>query len=294
MKLPDADDHAGLPLRRLRHDQRLHDLPVAGLGRLEEQARRRRPSAGRPARAARATRAWPRRSSRSRTPSATSSTPMPSRTSIPFALIQNKAGKFVAAGRQDLPGRGRQRRLERGARLRHLADQPGRRRGLADHGPDLHPDPKDPEKPEQAAEVLKFFDWAYKNGDKLAPELDYVPLPDSVVEHGPGGLDEAEIKNKPTGQPSLAASVERRPTTSPMPPRTADAAGRNGRMAALLARPDRDGRVVGSPSVGVAVRRRRAIDRLFRAASLRLGAARPPRARRHPRLDGPRRLAGLP
>lgn len=30
-------------------------------------------------------------------------------------------------------------------------------------------------------EVLKFFDWAYKNGDKLASELDYVPMPDSVV-----------------------------------------------------------------------------------------------------------------
>jgi phosphate transport system substrate-binding protein len=32
-----------------------------------------------------------------------------------------------------------------------------------------------------AREVLKFFDWAYQNGDKLADELDYVPMPDSVV-----------------------------------------------------------------------------------------------------------------
>ncbi len=30
-------------------------------------------------------------------------------------------------------------------------------------------------------EVLKFFDWAYKNGDAAAAELDYVPMPDSVV-----------------------------------------------------------------------------------------------------------------
>lgn len=30
-------------------------------------------------------------------------------------------------------------------------------------------------------EVLKFFDWAYKNGDAAAVELDYVPMPDSVV-----------------------------------------------------------------------------------------------------------------
>jgi len=30
--------------------------------------------------------------------------------------------------------------------------------------------------------ALKFFDWAYKNGDKAAEELDYIPLPDAVVE----------------------------------------------------------------------------------------------------------------
>ena len=37
------------------------------------------------------------------------------------------------------------------------------------------------DKPENAKEVLKFFDWAYANGDKMALDLDYVPLPDSVV-----------------------------------------------------------------------------------------------------------------
>jgi phosphate transport system substrate-binding protein len=30
-------------------------------------------------------------------------------------------------------------------------------------------------------EVLKFFDWAFKNGGAAAAELDYVPLPDPVV-----------------------------------------------------------------------------------------------------------------
>jgi len=37
------------------------------------------------------------------------------------------------------------------------------------------------DKPVQAAEVIKFFEWSYNNGDKLAQELDYVPLPDSLV-----------------------------------------------------------------------------------------------------------------
>ena len=37
------------------------------------------------------------------------------------------------------------------------------------------------EKPEAGREVLKFFDWAYKNGQSMAEELDYVPMPDPVV-----------------------------------------------------------------------------------------------------------------
>ncbi len=37
------------------------------------------------------------------------------------------------------------------------------------------------DKPAQGAESLKFFEWSYKNGGKLATELDYVPLPDSLI-----------------------------------------------------------------------------------------------------------------
>jgi phosphate transport system substrate-binding protein len=36
-------------------------------------------------------------------------------------------------------------------------------------------------KPATAKDVLKFFDWAYKDGDKMALELNYVPMPDEVV-----------------------------------------------------------------------------------------------------------------
>jgi len=34
---------------------------------------------------------------------------------------------------------------------------------------------------ERAKEALKFFDWAYRNGDSMALELDYIPMPDAVV-----------------------------------------------------------------------------------------------------------------
>lgn len=37
------------------------------------------------------------------------------------------------------------------------------------------------EKPESGKEVLKFFDWAYSNGGKLAGDLDYVVMPESVI-----------------------------------------------------------------------------------------------------------------
>jgi len=36
------------------------------------------------------------------------------------------------------------------------------------------------DKPAQAASSLKFFSWAYKNGDKTADDMDYVPMPVNV------------------------------------------------------------------------------------------------------------------
>lgn len=36
------------------------------------------------------------------------------------------------------------------------------------------------DKPVQATAVLKFFDWAHKNGDKTAEELEYSPMPANV------------------------------------------------------------------------------------------------------------------
>ena len=63
---------------------------------------------------------------------------------------------------------------------------------------------KQPQDPANAAEALKFFAWAYKNGDKMAEELDYVPMPDKVV----SAIQEVwakEIKDA-AGKPLFAAS----------------------------------------------------------------------------------------
>jgi len=40
---------------------------------------------------------------------------------------------------------------------------------------------KQPTDPVAAGEVLKFFNWAYAKGGKMAEELDYVPMPNNVI-----------------------------------------------------------------------------------------------------------------
>lgn len=40
---------------------------------------------------------------------------------------------------------------------------------------------KNPDDKKASQEVLKFFDWAYKNGKQAALDLDYVPLPDNLT-----------------------------------------------------------------------------------------------------------------
>lgn len=40
---------------------------------------------------------------------------------------------------------------------------------------------KEPSNKAESAEVLKFFDWAFKNGKGMASELDYVALPDALT-----------------------------------------------------------------------------------------------------------------
>ena len=40
---------------------------------------------------------------------------------------------------------------------------------------------KNPADKAASNEALKFFDWSFKNGKKMAADLDYVPLPDSLT-----------------------------------------------------------------------------------------------------------------
>ena len=52
---------------------------------------------------------------------------------------------------------------------------------LADHCHQLHPVQKTPKNAANGKATQEFFRWVYKNGDAQARQLDYVPLPDSLV-----------------------------------------------------------------------------------------------------------------
>ena len=53
-----------------------------------------------------------------------------------------------------------------------------------------------PPDPVATGQALKFFDWAYKNGGQMAAELDYVPLPASLIKQVRATW-KAEIKGVP-------------------------------------------------------------------------------------------------
>jgi phosphate transport system substrate-binding protein len=118
---------------------------------------------------------------------------------IPHVRLENRDGKFVEPTSESFQA------AAAGADWAHapgfymvLTDQPG-----ADSWPITGASfilvYKTQEKPATGAAVLNFFDWAYRNGQSLAEQLDYVPMPASVV-----GLVEktwaAEIKDA-SGKP---------------------------------------------------------------------------------------------
>lgn len=97
---------------------------------------------------------------------------------LTFTLLQNSAGAFVA------PDDSTFKAAAAGADwaksfYQILTNQPGKDAWPITSATFILMQ-KSQEKPAQAAASLKFFEWAYKSGDKTAADLEYVPLPDSV------------------------------------------------------------------------------------------------------------------
>lgn len=99
-----------------------------------------------------------------------------------YVRLQNHDGKFVTPTSENFQA------AAAGADWAHakgyylvLTDQPG-----ADSWPITGASfilmYKEQAKPSQAKEVLKFFDWCYRNGAGAASELDYVAMPETVAD----------------------------------------------------------------------------------------------------------------
>ncbi|HYF54236.1 MAG TPA: phosphate ABC transporter substrate-binding protein PstS [Salinarimonas sp.] len=101
---------------------------------------------------------------------------------IPYALMRNRDGAFVEPDADTFAAaaEGADWGAQPGFGI-SLTNQPGAKAWPITGATFIliHKEPKDPK---GAAEAVKFFEWAYKNGDKLALDLEYVPVPDSLVE----------------------------------------------------------------------------------------------------------------
>ena len=100
---------------------------------------------------------------------------------LSYAAMQNKAGEFVLP--DDLS-------FKAAAANAHWDKAPGFYEILTDQqgktswpmtGASFILMQKAQDKPDNAKQVLAFFDWAFKNGGKAAEDMDYVPLPDALV-----------------------------------------------------------------------------------------------------------------
>ena len=99
-----------------------------------------------------------------------------------FMLLQNRSGKFVAPDDTTFAS---------AAQGADWFSVPGMGLSIVDQ---RHPNAwpissasfiimyRDPADKKASQEVLKFFDWAFKNGKKDAVDLDYVPLPDELTQ----------------------------------------------------------------------------------------------------------------
>jgi len=98
-----------------------------------------------------------------------------------YTLLQNRDGIFVAPNDKTFQS------AAAGADWKNapgfyeiLTDEPGKNSWPITGATFIlmHKEQADAEK---AKEVLKFFSWAYQNGEQMALELDYIPMPSDVV-----------------------------------------------------------------------------------------------------------------
>ena len=99
---------------------------------------------------------------------------------MPYASMQNADGAFVLPDDATFKAAAAGAQWDKNRYYVILTNQPGKDSWpiAASTFVMMH---KVQDKPAQASEVLKFFDWSLRKGGDLAESLDYVPLPSALV-----------------------------------------------------------------------------------------------------------------
>ncbi len=98
-----------------------------------------------------------------------------------YAVMQNKEGEFVKPGLASFQAAAKYAEWEKAPGFYEIiTNEPGKESWPIASATFIlmH---KVQDKTEAAKEALKFFNFAYTEGDKMAETLDYVPLPDNVI-----------------------------------------------------------------------------------------------------------------
>ena len=95
-----------------------------------------------------------------------------------YTQLQNQAGTFVSPDADNFQAAAAGADWSK-TFYQVLTDQPGKA-SWPITGATFIMMHKSQDKPGQATNSLKFFDWAYASGDQMAADLEYVPLPDVV------------------------------------------------------------------------------------------------------------------
>jgi len=101
---------------------------------------------------------------------------------LTYALMQNRNGRFVAPTDETFSAAAANADWKGAPGMRViLTNQPGDKAWPITGASYilLH---TQAEKPDATRQVLRFYDWAFANGGKMAETLDYVPMPDTVVQ----------------------------------------------------------------------------------------------------------------
>jgi phosphate transport system substrate-binding protein len=100
---------------------------------------------------------------------------------LSHAIMQNRDGQYVEPNNDSFAAAAEGADWSKSAFYEILTNQPGAKAWPITSATFILMQ-KVQDKPVQAVEALKFFDWAYANGGDMALELEYIPLPKATID----------------------------------------------------------------------------------------------------------------